>query len=86
MRKLLKHELFGPLANLASVLGIARRPRECTASSRRSLEDWSTKACAGEVRYPLAYLIGNRVFDIACGHPDGNDADHLAQIPSTSCC
>ena len=25
--------------------------------------------------------IGQRVFGIACGHPDGNDADHLADDP-----
>ena len=26
-------------------------------------------------------LIGQRIFGIACGHPDGNDADHLADDP-----
>ena len=26
-------------------------------------------------------LLGQRIFGIACGHPDGNDADHLADDP-----
>ena len=33
------------------------------------------------IRHTLADLIGQRVFGIACGHPDGNDADHLADDP-----
>ena len=39
-----------------------------------------------KIRQTLEDLIGQRVFGIACGHPDGNDADHLAEAPSTSCC
>ena len=35
----------------------------------------------GKIRHTLADLIGQRVFGIACGHPDGNDADHLADDP-----
>ena len=35
----------------------------------------------GEAGHTLADLIGQRVFGIACGHPDGNDADHLADDP-----
>ena len=27
-------------------------------------------------------VIGQRVVGIACGHPDGNDADHLAEDPN----
>ena len=28
--------------------------------------------------------VGQRVFGIACGHPDGNDADHLADDPRST--
>ena len=34
-----------------------------------------------KIRHALEDLIGQRVFGIACGHPDGNDADHLAEDP-----
>ena len=34
-----------------------------------------------KIRHTLAELIGQRIFGIACGHPDGNDADHLAEDP-----
>ena len=39
------------------------------------------KRAPERVRHTLADLIGERVFGIACGHPDGNDADHLAEDP-----
>ena len=32
----------------------------------------------GKVRHTLADLLGQRIFGIACGHPDGNDAERLA--------
>ena len=32
----------------------------------------------GKVRHTVADLLGQRIFGIACGHPDGNDAEHLA--------
>ena len=35
----------------------------------------------GKVRHTLADLLGQRIFGIACGHPDGNDAEHLADDP-----
>ena len=35
----------------------------------------------GKIRHTLAELIGQRMFGIACGHPDGHDADHLADDP-----
>ena len=35
----------------------------------------------GKVRHTLAELLGQRIFGIACGHPDGNDADRLADDP-----
>ena len=45
------------------------------------------KRAPGKIRHTLADLIGQRVFGIACGHPDGNDADPLGPTtPSTSCC
>ena len=34
-----------------------------------------------KIRHTLAELIGQRIFGIACGHPDGNDADDLAEDP-----
>ena len=34
-----------------------------------------------KIRHTLADLIGRRVFGIACGHPDCNDADRLADDP-----
>ena len=35
----------------------------------------------GKVRHTLADLRGQRIFGIACGHPDGNDGDRLADDP-----
>ena len=35
----------------------------------------------GKVRHTLADLLGQRIFGIACGHPDGNDGDRLADDP-----
>ncbi len=35
----------------------------------------------GKVRHSLADLLGQRIFGIACGHPDANDADRLADDP-----
>ena len=35
----------------------------------------------GKIRHTLAELLGQRIFGIACGHPDGNDANHLADDP-----
>ena len=35
----------------------------------------------GKIRHTLAALLGQRIFGMACGHPDGNDADHLADDP-----
>ena len=34
-----------------------------------------------KIRHTLEDLIGQRVYGIACGHPDGNDAEHLADDP-----
>ena len=35
----------------------------------------------GKIRHTLAALLGQRIFGIACGHPDVNDAKHLADDP-----
>ena len=34
-----------------------------------------------KIRHTLGELVGQRVFGIACGHPDGNAGDHLADDP-----
>ena len=39
------------------------------------------QAGAGKTRHSLADLIGQRIFGIACGHPDCNDGDRLAEDP-----
>ena len=35
----------------------------------------------GKVRHPLADLLAQRIFGLACGYPDANDADRLADDP-----
>jgi hypothetical protein len=35
----------------------------------------------GKVRHTLEDLLAQRIFGIACGHPDANDADRLADDP-----
>ena len=35
----------------------------------------------GKIRHTLTELLGQWIFGIACGHPDGNDAEHLADDP-----
>ncbi len=39
------------------------------------------KRAPEKIRHTLADVIGQRIFGIACGHPDGNDADHPADDP-----
>ena len=36
---------------------------------------------AGKVKHPIRDLVRQRVFALACGYADGNDADHLRQDP-----
>jgi hypothetical protein len=36
---------------------------------------------SAKVRHTLADLLGQRIFGLACGHPDANDADRLADDP-----
>ena len=35
----------------------------------------------GKVRHTLADLLAQRIYGLACGHPDANDADRLAEDP-----
>lgn len=35
----------------------------------------------GKVRHPLRDVLAQRIFGLACGHPDANDADRLADDP-----
>ena len=35
----------------------------------------------GKVRHTLEDLLAQRIFGLACGHPDANDADRLADDP-----
>ena len=44
------------------------------------------KRAPDKTRHSLADLIGQRIFGIACGHPDCNDGDRLAEDPIHSCC
>ena len=39
------------------------------------------KRAPNKTRHSLADLIGQRIFGIACGHPDCNDGDRLAEDP-----
>ncbi len=39
------------------------------------------KRAPDKTRHTLADLVGQRIFGIACGHPDCNDGDHLADDP-----
>ena len=41
----------------------------------------SDKRAPEKIRHTLADLLGQRIFGIACGHPDCNDAEHLADDP-----
>src|SRR6266571_4450126 len=35
----------------------------------------------GKVRHTLEDLLAQRIYGLACGHPDGNDGDRLAEDP-----
>ena len=72
----------------AVLLKAAERVYGLVKAFARCLAD---KRAPGKIRHTLADLIGQRVFGIAYGpllaalpergHPDGNDADHLADDP-----
>jgi hypothetical protein len=42
---------------------------------------WPDERAAHKVQHTVHDLLAQRVFGIACGHPDGNDADALADDP-----
>ena len=59
----------------------SRRRSGCTAWSRAFARCLADQRAPGKIRHTLADLIGQRIFGIACGHADGNDADRLADDP-----
>jgi hypothetical protein len=58
------------LAHADAVLGLAAALARCIPEWRR-----------GPVRHTLATLVRQRVFQIACGYADQDDADHLRSDP-----
>ena len=62
----------------AVLLKAAERVYGLVAGFARCLVD---RREPGKIRHTLAELLGQRIFGIACGHPDGNDANHLADDP-----
>ena len=62
----------------AVLLKAAERMYGLVAGLARCLVD---RREPGRVRHTLAEVLGQRVSGIACGHPDGNDASHLADDP-----
>ena len=52
-------------------LGLSNKLAECLRDGRQ----------AGKVRHGLGELLQQRLFAIALGYPDGNDADDLADDP-----
>ena len=62
----------------AVLLKAAERVYGLVAGFARCLVD---RRELGKIRHTLTELLGQRIFGIACGHPDGNDADHLADDP-----
>ena len=61
----------------AVLLKAAERVYGLVKAFARCLAD---KRAPGKIRHTLADLIGQRVFGIACGHPDGNDADLVRSV------
>jgi hypothetical protein len=53
-------------------MGLIRRMAQAMRDSRQP----------GKLTYDLPTLLRERIFAIACGYPDGNDADRLAQDPA----
>ena len=62
----------------AVLLKAAERVYGLVKAFARRLSD---KPAPEKIRHTLADLIGQRIFGIACGHPDCNDAEHLADDP-----
>ena len=68
----------GRLARLGATRGFTTGWYGLVKAFAQCLAD---KRAAEKIRHTFADLIGQRIFGIACGHPDGNDADHLADDP-----
>ena len=62
----------------AVLLKAAERVYGMVKAFARCLVD---KRAPDKIRHTLEALVGQRVFGIACGHPDGNDGDRLADDP-----
>lgn len=62
----------------AVLLKAAERCYDLVAGFARALGD---DRQAGKVRHPLQDLLAQRIFGLACGYPDANDADRLADDP-----
>jgi Transposase DDE domain group 1 len=52
-------------------LGLTQRLASCIADARQ----------AGKIEHPIEDLVRQRLYAIACGYPDGNDAARLAEDP-----
>jgi hypothetical protein len=62
----------------AVLLKAADRRLGLTSSMASCLKD---ERESGKVRHEVGELLSQRVFTIACGYPDGNDADRLSDDP-----
>ena len=62
----------------AMLLKAADRRLGVTAGFAACLSETRT---ADKIAHPLSALVAQRVFGIACGYPDANDADRLADDP-----
>ena len=56
----------------------SRRPSASTGLVKAFARCLVDNRAPEKTRHTLAELIGQRVNGIACGHPDGNDAERLA--------
>ena len=66
----------------AILLTATERRYELLAGFARCLVD-DRAVC--KLRHPLRDLLAQRIFGLACGQPDANDATASPTIPSTSC-
>lgn len=62
----------------AVLLKAAERRYDLVAGFARGLVD---DRQSGKVRHTLQDLLAQRIFGLACGYPDANDADRLAEDP-----
>ena len=62
----------------AVLLRAAERPYDLIAGFARAVVD---DRQAAKVRHSLQDLLAQRIYGLACGYPDANDADRLAEDP-----